>query len=500
LSVHAAQLSLGVPGDPQLQAQSDGSLAGDVLSVAADLVGSTYQLGTIPSPFEPTGNLEVYEALTCILPTLSEQSAFFWERAARPLASQLATARYPIRAQASHLIFWWARLGGLMGPTTRRGGGQELSLTSDASNVEFSWAIPPTSNRKEESNPRVRFSIDPFHPERGHRMAGGAFINYLCSAEGGMGLVKSEPGCTLWKEIIEKWLFPDIKSTEEFVEGSAYGVAFDLEPSGAINLKGYYVPPLPPSAGPNPQTRVTSYRGRPISPELMLRLTKDLHPSLEAPMNALFDFLYSLDLDVRKGMVLHMISYDLTRPEKNRLKMPECEIYHKKLQDSVVPGFAARATLQISIRFFVGRPYIPTFLVVSARTALAHEMTRTVTYREPAPREWPMPTRRRVLKSTSTPVPKFVKKEYIARAYSSHPTKLLIRMMNRLDSGWIGPWLDSGEKVSKPTLEPDPHGDTYPSPLILLRRRPQALTATKTNPRSRRNTRADLGARHQAVM
>ncbi|KAG6848844.1 hypothetical protein H0H93_013533 [Arthromyces matolae] len=297
---------------------SDGTLVGDVLAVATELVGHAYSLGTLSDPVQLSKDLEVYE----ILPVLSQQSSFFWDRAARPLASQLATAKYPIRSQASHLIFWWARIGGLMGvPVLEdRVGCQELSATTDGSNIEFSWSIPFNSDPLQESNRRVRFSIDPYHPEGGYRMAGGGILNYLLTEEGSMGLIKPEAGSKDWKNKIEKWLFPDIDDTEICVDGSTYGVAFDMAPTGVINLKLYYVPPLPPAPGVEPTTRVTLYRME-QNLEPMRCLFKELHPSLEAPFQALFDYV-SLDASGKDAaMKLGIVAFDITKPEKNRLKV-----------------------------------------------------------------------------------------------------------------------------------------------------------------------------------
>ncbi|KAG6818477.1 hypothetical protein H0H93_004669 [Arthromyces matolae] len=301
------------------QISSDESLVGVVLAVASNLLGEAYHLGTVAPSFEPTQDLAVYDTLTQILPVLSEQSAFFWDRAARPLASYLATAKYPIHAQASHLIFWWARLGGLMGVTSveSRVGCQETSATVDGSNIEYSWAIPSNTDPSEEFNRRVRFSIDPFHPEHGHRLPGGALFNYLISPEGSMGLVKPEPGSNVWKEAIEKWLFPDLGS-DECLDGMTYGVAFDMAPSGAINLRMYYCPPFHPSlTGIQTKTNLTLYRRGDMEP--MKDLVKILHPSLEAPLDAFL--AYSRGEGKDRGLSFSGIAFDVCRPEKNRLKV-----------------------------------------------------------------------------------------------------------------------------------------------------------------------------------
>ncbi|KAG6848991.1 hypothetical protein H0H93_012160 [Arthromyces matolae] len=320
------------------KAPSDGTLVGEVIAVANQLVGGAYKLGNVSPSFKPSKDLEVFEVLTQasipiqILPTLSEQSTYFWDRAARPLASQLATARYPIRSQASHLVFWWARIGGLMGVTSieARVGCQGTSATTDGSNIEYSWSIPRTTDPLADSNRKIRFSIDPYHPEQGHRIPGGGVLDYLLSDEGSLGLIQNEPGNKEWKRIIEQFLFPDVTS-EESLDGTTYGVAFDMTPSGAIGLKMYYVPPLPPPAGVESKTRVTVYR-RAANLEPMMNLAYDLHPLLKAPFRALID--YTNNEGKSGGMAFSIIAFDIARPEKNRVKL-YMKIDRTKLSDII---------------------------------------------------------------------------------------------------------------------------------------------------------------------
>ncbi|RDB27793.1 7-dimethylallyltryptophan synthase [Hypsizygus marmoreus] len=303
----------------QEKTPSDGSLVGDVVAVTTDLLGGSYKLGAVASPFKPHDGLEVYDALTQILPVLSSQSDFFWKRVGRSLASQLSTAKYPIRSQTSHLVFWWARLGGIMGATSIAGRvGDQSECTSDGSNLEYSWAIPRDTDPTEDSNRRIRFTIDPFHPEFGHRIAGGAVLDYLYSDEGSLGLIKKEPGSKDWKDILEKWLFPDIASTEELVEGTTYMIAFDMEPSGEITLKSYYIPPHPPLPGLAPKNEVATYRVT-DNMEPFKKLVKQLHPSLEAPFKMFADYIAGPGKD--SGMMWFMIACDITKLEKNRLKL-----------------------------------------------------------------------------------------------------------------------------------------------------------------------------------
>ncbi|RDB27928.1 hypothetical protein Hypma_002145 [Hypsizygus marmoreus] len=253
-----AQVPTSIP--LQRKPPSDGSIVGDVIAMTTDLLGGSYKLGTV----------------TPMLPVLSMQSDFFWKRVGRSLASQLSTAKYPIRSQTSHLvvrvfdpparatsqyIHLWARLGGTMGATSIASrAGEQSECTSDGSNVEYSWAIPRNTDLTEDSNRRIRFTIVAFHPEFGHRIAGGAVLNYLYSYEGSLGSIKKEPGSKDWKDILEKWMFPDIASTEELVEDATYMIAFDMEPSGAITLKSYNIPPHPPLPELAPKNEVATYR------------------------------------------------------------------------------------------------------------------------------------------------------------------------------------------------------------------------------------------------
>lgn len=136
----------------------------------------------------------------------------------------LSTAQYPVHSQTSHLVFWWARLGGINGVTTL-GTTKETrtEFTRDGSCTEFSWVLPRTTDPTTPCNRKIRFSIDPFHPEMGKRLAGGATTDYMWSAVGGMGLV-SQKGGKEWRDVMEKWLFPDLESTEQIVPGCTYFV------------------------------------------------------------------------------------------------------------------------------------------------------------------------------------------------------------------------------------------------------------------------------------
>ncbi|KAF8890377.1 tryptophan dimethylallyltransferase-domain-containing protein [Infundibulicybe gibba] len=171
----------------------------------------------------------------------------------------LSTAKYPIRAQASHLIFWWARLGGMMV-------GHPILCTSDGSLVEFSWVLPRGTDPSGENNRGIRFCIEPFHPETCTRMSGGAVLDWLWSTEGNMGLIKQES--MEWKNTIEKWLYPK----------SRIQMSFPLR-----------------------------------------RLVADLHPSLQEPCQILCEYL-NTQIGA-SALRFIMIACDVTKLEKNRLKL-----------------------------------------------------------------------------------------------------------------------------------------------------------------------------------
>ncbi|KAF8143755.1 tryptophan dimethylallyltransferase-domain-containing protein [Mycena galopus ATCC 62051] len=267
-----------------------------VFSVTKQLLGDSYKLREdVVVPKNADGS-EVYRILTQALPVLSEQSKFFWERAAKMLASMLSTAQYPIHAQTSHLVFWWARLGGLNGPTVKGTSKETLSeFTRDGSCVEFSWVIPPDTDSTGPCNRKIRFSIDPFHPDLTTRLAGGAVTDYLWSEAGGMGIV-SQKGGKDWKEKLDKWLFPNLESPDQVVP------AFDLEPSGSITLKHYYVPP---PADPNVAHVFKSAIHRLESDLSPFRpIVATLDPSLTQPLEVLIDFLANEGKD--SGLLLAM--------------------------------------------------------------------------------------------------------------------------------------------------------------------------------------------------
>ncbi|KAF8143739.1 aromatic prenyltransferase [Mycena galopus ATCC 62051] len=205
------------------------------------------------------------------------------------LASMLSTAQYPIHAQTSHLVFWWARLGGLNGPTVKGTSKETLSeFTRDVSCVEFPWVIPRDTDSTGPCNRKILFIIDPFHPDVTTRLAGGVVTDYLWSEAGGMGIV-SQKGGKDWKEKLDKWLFTNLESPDQVVPGCSYFVAFDLEPSGSIALKHYYIPPPP---DPNVVHVFKSAIGRLESDLSPFRpIVAALDPSLTQPLEALIDFL-----------------------------------------------------------------------------------------------------------------------------------------------------------------------------------------------------------------
>ncbi|KAF8202081.1 aromatic prenyltransferase [Mycena galopus ATCC 62051] len=232
----------------------------------------------------------------------------------------LSTAQYPIHAQTSHLVFWWARLGGIIGPTVKGTSKETISqFTRDGSRVEFSWVIPSDTDPTGPCNRKIRFSIDPFHPDLRTRLAGGVVTDYLWSEAGGMGIV-SQKGGKDWKEKLDKWLFPNLESPEQVVPGCGrlmHLVGFDLEPSGSITLKHYHVPPL---LNPNVKHVFKSATHRFVSDLSPFRpIVAALDPSLTQPLEMLIDFLANEGTD--SGLLLLMVACDLKPLKDNRLKL-----------------------------------------------------------------------------------------------------------------------------------------------------------------------------------
>ncbi|ESK90013.1 dimethylallyl tryptophan synthase 2 [Moniliophthora roreri MCA 2997] len=304
-----------------------------VYDVASRLVGTGYQLEKPKEWENPIGDeLQVFDALTQILPKLSDQSIFHWHRTARAIAALLEGAKYPVKAQTSHLVFWWARLGGLNGVTKLgRTKSTRTMWFRDGSNTEISWVIPHKTSPDETGNRHVRFTIDPFHPESGLRLAGGALIDWLWGW-GSMGLVENDEGTKDWKEIIEKWLFPEIPNSEWVVGNCHYSIGFDLEPSGLIQLKSYYVPPRKPLTpdGPIPKAGTIIANPKTLHPvETLLPL---LHPSLKEPFDLLTEYLAGVE---KSGLRFLSFACDVTKEENNRLKLYMWPTIAHSLNDTI---------------------------------------------------------------------------------------------------------------------------------------------------------------------
>ncbi|KAF7362287.1 4-O-dimethylallyl-L-tyrosine synthase [Mycena venus] len=283
------------------------SVQEQVISVAKQLLGDSYKLNEEIVAVPKGDGFEVYNILTQLLPVLSEQSKWYWEKAANSLASMLESAKYPIHSQTSHLIFWWARLGGINGPTVKGTTKEEITeCTRDGACTEFSWVVPRDTDPTSPCNRKIRFAIDPFHPDTKTRLAGGATSDYLWSDVGGMGL-----------DTIEKWLFPNLETNEQVVPGCTYFIGFDLNPNGSITLKHYFMPPAPdPNVDPvfkGTVNRLTSD----LSP--WKGVCETLHPTLLEPLAFVMDYLSNEGKD--SGMMFAMMAFDSCPVEKNRLKL-----------------------------------------------------------------------------------------------------------------------------------------------------------------------------------
>ncbi|KAK7057607.1 4-O-dimethylallyl-L-tyrosine synthase [Favolaschia claudopus] len=288
-----------------------------VVSVAKQLIGDNYTLREDIAAPKSDDAFAVYNILTQLLPVLSEQSKWYWERAGLSFASMLESAKYPIHSQTSHLIFWWARLGGINGPTVKGTTKEEITeCTRDGACTEFSWVVPRDTDPTSPCNRKIRLAIDPFHPDLKTRLAGGATSDYLWSTVGGMGLVTQEGGKG-WKDAIEKWMFPGLETNEQVVPGCTYFIGFDFNPSGVITLKHYF---MPPAADPNvdPMFKCTVNR---LTWDLSAwrTIVPQLEPSIMEPLNFFLDYLDNEGKDA--ALMFPMVAFDSCPVEKNRLKL-----------------------------------------------------------------------------------------------------------------------------------------------------------------------------------
>ncbi|KAG6840942.1 hypothetical protein C0991_003126 [Blastosporella zonata] len=132
-----------------------------VKTVAASVLGSDFQFNSSTSVVDhEITNLAIYDELTKVLPVRSPQSIFFWRKFARPFASMLDAAEFPISSQISFLTFVYARVIGMMGSLDSNG--PASYMTFDGSPVELSWVVPSDVKRGDGNTGRqVRFAIEP---------------------------------------------------------------------------------------------------------------------------------------------------------------------------------------------------------------------------------------------------------------------------------------------------------------------------------------------------
>jgi len=87
---------------------------------------------------------------------------FFWRKVAKPFASMLEIASFPLAAQVAFLVFVHARLLDMMGPIELEDGGAGSLMTFDGSPVELSWVIPGKGKScAGGANREIRFAIEP---------------------------------------------------------------------------------------------------------------------------------------------------------------------------------------------------------------------------------------------------------------------------------------------------------------------------------------------------
>ncbi|KAG6850368.1 hypothetical protein H0H93_014322 [Arthromyces matolae] len=266
-----------------------------------------------PSPenVDSSTDLPIYDELTKILPDRSAQSMFFWRRVGRPFASMLDAAAFPIASQISCLTFVYARIVGMLGPLESRG--SSSYMTFDGSPVELSWVIPSNVKPGDGNTGRqVRFAIEPIDPRTGKLLSGVEVLKYFTSLQGGLGLVKCDPGVLDWSMIAEQFLYSSADQRRFFI-------GFDFSRSGEIVLKTYYIPSARPTCAQSAAHKASRPRLWDVSYTPLRSLLTTLDPTLMDSLNMMIS--YAEDVEPQFKPRLQILSMDCVPNEKNRLKM-----------------------------------------------------------------------------------------------------------------------------------------------------------------------------------
>ncbi|KIK57133.1 hypothetical protein GYMLUDRAFT_98952 [Collybiopsis luxurians FD-317 M1] len=259
----------------------------------------------------------------------SGQSYFYWNKVVLPFAHMLDSSNYPLPVQCAFVLFVYARVVPFLGPDAFAM--PPSIMTLDGSPIELSWIIPSSNLKTPEAddkpNRTVRFAIEPRDPKTGKFHKGARMLDYYISELGNFGkMVKIEANGMLWRQKIEKFMFPEDEHSqsgelgEEVVPGSRFMLGMDFNPMGIIVLKAYYVafraPPWDPVSPPlNTQSPV--FLGD-IDLSPFRNLAEELDSSLVNPFDLLMEYTNSIDKDLRPAF--EIVATDCLTPSKNRLK------------------------------------------------------------------------------------------------------------------------------------------------------------------------------------
>lgn len=303
----------------------------DIARAVDSLLGENFCSSTNevwhPSAYERQARSDIFSVLSELLfPDCSSSDStvhFFWQTFATSLSSMLEIAHYPRPAIIQFLVFLYARILGMLGPSTKT----QNKMTADGSPAASSWVIPNRSKPESgDVNRQIRFAIQPMDPRTGHFLQPGEVLRYLTSAEGGLGLVYCPEGGLDWCERVDRFYHGDTPSRDA---GSLFYLGFGLMSSGHIALKAYFQPPL------HVPSFSASVRGNDENLQLssppcplfvgskdfshLRGLVADLYDGMDESLSLLLDYFDSLDEPLKPWF--HMLAVDVTGPLANRLKI-----------------------------------------------------------------------------------------------------------------------------------------------------------------------------------
>ncbi|KAG6833156.1 hypothetical protein H0H87_010543 [Tephrocybe sp. NHM501043] len=285
-----------------------------VKAVVSSILGSDFQFNSSNVDDYEITDLAIYDELSKLLPFRSSQSMFFWRKLARPFASMLDTAAFPISTQITFLTFVYARVLGMMGPLDSKG--PASYMTFDGSPVELSWVIP--SNVKPgdgNAGRQVRFAIEPIDPRSGRLLRGMEVLRYLTSPKGSLGIVKCDRGVLDWSMITEQFLYSGAAAESD----KRFFVGFDFSRSGDIVLKTYYIPRGRPSCIQSPSQHDSQLSLWDVDYTPLRSLLTTLDSSLMKSLNMMISYAENADAPFKPR--LEILSMDCVSNEANRLKM-----------------------------------------------------------------------------------------------------------------------------------------------------------------------------------